>query len=64
MQTAEDMDNITLAKDSQTSAGKIKLDLDLPSEEYDDIVLTQGIPIDEWDYKKQLPASEIDYPGT
>ncbi len=54
MQTAEDMDNITLAKDSQTSAGKIKLDLDLPSEEYDDIVLTQGIPIDEWDYKKQL----------
>lgn len=54
MQTAEDMDNITLAKDSQTSAGKIRLDLDLPSEEYDDIVLTQGIPIDEWDYKKQL----------
>ena len=54
MQTAEDMDNITLTKDSKTSAGKIKLDLDLPSEEYDDIVLTQGIPIDEWDYKKQL----------
>ena len=53
MQTAEDMDNITLAQDSETTAGKIKLDLDLPSEEYDDIVLTEGIPIDEWDYKQQ-----------
>ena len=53
MQTAEDMDNITLAQDSETTAGKIKLDLDLPSEEYDDIVLTKGIPIDEWDYKQQ-----------
>ena len=54
MQTAEDMDNITLAQDSETTAGKIKLDLDLPSEEYDDIVLAEGIAVDEWDYKKQL----------
>ncbi len=54
MQTAEDMDNITLAQDSETTAGKIKLDLDLPSDEYDDVVLTEGIPIDEWDYKQQL----------
>lgn len=54
MQTAEDMDSITLAQDSETTAGKIKLDLDLPSEEYDDIVLDQGIPVDEWDYKKQI----------
>ncbi|MFC1589201.1 nitric oxide reductase activation protein NorD [Pseudomonadota bacterium] len=53
MQTAEDMDKITLTKDSKTTAGKIKLDLDLPSEEYDDIVLDEGIAIDEWDYKQQ-----------
>ena len=53
MRTAEDLDNITLAKDSETTAGKIKLDLDLPAEEYDDIVLAEGIPVDEWDYKKQ-----------
>ncbi len=53
MQTAEDMDNITLAQDSETTAGKIKLDLDLPSTEYDDIVLDEGIPVDEWDYKQQ-----------
>ena len=53
MQTAEDMDNITLAQDSETTSGKIKLDLDLPSDEYDDILLADGIPIDEWDYKQQ-----------
>ena len=53
MQTAEDMDNITLAQDSETTAGKIKLDLDLPASQYDDIVLGEGIPIDEWDYKQQ-----------
>jgi nitric oxide reductase NorD protein len=53
MQTAEDMDNITVAQDSQTTSSKIKLDLDLPASQYDDIVLGEGIPIDEWDYKKQ-----------
>lgn len=53
MQTAEDMDTITVAQDSQTTSSKIKLDLDLPASQYDDIVLGEGIPIDEWDYKKQ-----------
>ncbi|MFW5451394.1 MAG: nitric oxide reductase activation protein NorD [Methylophagaceae bacterium] len=53
MKTAEDMDNITVAQDSETTASKIKLDLDLPASQYDDIVLGEGIPIDEWDYKKQ-----------
>jgi len=53
MKTAEDMDNITLAQDSETTASKIKLDLDLPASQYDDIVLGEGIPIDEWDYKQQ-----------
>jgi nitric oxide reductase NorD protein len=53
MQTAEDMDTISVAQDSQTTSSKIKLDLDLPASQYDDIVLGEGIPIDEWDYKKQ-----------
>mgnify|MGYP000037546476 FL=1 len=54
MKTAEDMDNITVAQDSETTASKIKLDLDLPAGKYDDIVLGEGLPIDEWDYKKQI----------
>ncbi|MFW5426726.1 MAG: nitric oxide reductase activation protein NorD [Methylophagaceae bacterium] len=53
MQTAEDMDQISVAQDNETTASKIKLDLDLPASQYDDIVLGEGIPIDEWDYKKQ-----------
>ena len=53
MATVEDMDNISVAQDSQTTASKIKIDLDLPSSDYDDIVLGEGIPIDEWDYKQQ-----------
>ena len=53
MRTAEDMDNITVAQDSQTTSSKIKLDLDLPSSDYDDIVLGEGLPVDEWDYKQQ-----------
>lgn len=53
MRTAEDMDNITVAQDGETTASKIKLDLDLPASQYDDIVLGEGIAVDEWDYKKQ-----------
>ncbi|MCP4488421.1 MAG: VWA domain-containing protein [Gammaproteobacteria bacterium] len=53
MRTAEDIDKISIAQDSQTIASKIKLDLDLPSSNYDDIVLAEGIPVDEWDYKQQ-----------
>ena len=52
MQTADDMDQITVAQDSETTASKIKLDLDLPSSQYDDIVLGEGISMDEWDYKQ------------
>ncbi len=51
--TAEDMDKITLARDNQTSTSRIRLDLDLPASQYDDIVLGEGIPVDEWDYRQQ-----------
>ncbi|PCJ30754.1 MAG: nitric oxide reductase [Gammaproteobacteria bacterium] len=54
MQTAEDMDSISVAQDNATTSSKIKLDLDLPSNDYDDIVLGEGLPIDEWDYKKRV----------
>ncbi|AUZ86104.1 nitric oxide reductase [Methylophaga nitratireducenticrescens] len=53
VKTAEDMDSITIGQDGETTASKVKLDLDLPSSSYDDIVLGEGIPIDEWDYKTQ-----------
>lgn len=52
--TADDMDVITVARDRKASSHKIKLDLDLPAAEYDDIPLGEGIPLPEWDYRKQM----------
>lgn len=56
--SADDMDVITVARDRKASSHKIKLDFDLPAAEYDDIPQGEGIPLPEWDYRKQLL-----YPG-
>jgi nitric oxide reductase NorD protein len=53
-QAAEDMDCMTVARDSETSAAKLRFDLDLPSAGEDDTPLGAGISLPEWDYKKQL----------
>lgn len=50
---ANDMDTITVARDRKASAHKIKLDLDLPNAEYDDIPTGEGIALPEWDYRQQ-----------
>ncbi|NNJ73478.1 MAG: VWA domain-containing protein [Enterobacterales bacterium] len=54
VQTFEDMDTISVGNDGKTIASSIKADLDLPANQYDDIVLGEGIPVDEWDYKQRL----------
>lgn len=51
--SADDMDVITVARDRKASSHKIKLDLDLPAAEYDDIPQGEGIPLPEWDCRKQ-----------
>jgi len=51
---AEDMDRMTVARDGETSAAKLRFDLDLPPASEDDIVLGDGIALPEWDYKKKL----------
>ncbi len=53
-QAAEDMDNMTVARDSETSAAKLRFDLDLPPAGEDDAPLGEGVSLPEWDYKKQL----------
>ncbi len=53
MRTAEDLDFLSLARDSQPGKSRIRLDLDLPASAWDDIVLAAGIPVDEWDYRQQ-----------
>ncbi|MEA3301932.1 MAG: VWA domain-containing protein, partial [Pseudomonadota bacterium] len=52
--TADDMDMISVARDNKPTASKVRFDLDLPADQYDDIRLGDGIPLPEWDYKQQL----------
>lgn len=51
---AEDMDSMTVARDSETSVAKLRFDLDLPPAGEDDTPLGEGISLPEWDYKKQI----------
>ena len=51
---AEDMDTMTVARDGETSVAKLRFDLDLPPAGEDDTPLGEGIPLPEWDYKKQI----------
>ncbi|HPQ97104.1 MAG TPA: hypothetical protein PLN94_16125, partial [Thiolinea sp.] len=50
---AEDLDVITVARDRQSSSHKIRLNLDLPAPDYDDLPQGEGIALPEWDYRRQ-----------
>ena len=54
LEAANDMDVMSVAKDQQTLSSKLKLDLDLPSENHDDLRLGKGIPLPEWNFQKQI----------
>lgn len=51
---AEDMDRMTVARDSETSVAKLRFDLDLPPAGEDETPLGLGVSLPEWDYKKQI----------
>ncbi len=50
---ARDLDQLALAQDRDPVASRVRFDLDLPSAAADDIVLGPGLPLPEWDYRKQ-----------
>ena len=50
---AESMDQLALAEDNQRVASKVRFDLDLPAAAEDDVLLGDGIPLPEWDYRKR-----------
>ena len=54
----QDMDTVSLAKNNAPMASKLKIDLDLPAEAYDDIKLGAGIYLPEWHYKKQIMQTD------
>lgn len=51
---AANLDKLSLTRDGERTASKIRFDLDLPSAAEDDVVLGEGIPLPEWDYRKNL----------
>ncbi len=52
-QKAADMDVLSVAREQKTSASRLRLDLDLPSAEYDDIPLVGEVTLPEWDWRKE-----------
>ncbi|HEY0845508.1 MAG TPA: VWA domain-containing protein [Noviherbaspirillum sp.] len=53
VKAANDLDFMSVASDGKTTASRIRFDLDLPAEADDDFVLTDGIRLPEWHYRKQ-----------
>ena len=50
---AEDLDELALSKQRMRKGGGLKLHLDLPPADSDDLPLGEGIKLPEWDYRKQ-----------
>ena len=50
---AEDLDELSVAREQRRSASHIRFDLDLPAAAQDDLPLGPGIALPEWDYRKQ-----------
>lgn len=50
---AEDIDELALSKQRLRKGGGLKLHLDLPPADFDDMPLGEGIKLPEWDYRQQ-----------
>lgn len=50
---ADDLDEISLSRKRKRKGGGLKLHLDLPPADVDDIPLGEGIKLPEWDFRKQ-----------
>ncbi|MCL1961783.1 MAG: VWA domain-containing protein [Desulfovibrionaceae bacterium] len=51
-QVADDMERLSITRDGETLASRVKFDLDLPSASADDLPVGEGEPLPEWDYKR------------
>jgi len=49
---ADDMEYLSIARDGETLAARVKFDLDLPSASADDLPVGEGEWLPEWDYKR------------
>ena len=51
---ANEMDELTITRDDNTTAKRVRFDLDLPSAEEEDLILSTGHLLPEWDFRKQV----------
>ncbi len=51
---AKDLDKLSVARDSRSTAKRLRFDLDLPAGENDDTPLGEGTLLPEWDYRKSV----------
>lgn len=52
-QRADDLEVLSISNSRQPVATRLRFDLDLPAAGNDDVPLGEGIPLPEWDYRKQ-----------
>ncbi len=53
LRAADDMDELAISRDTKKRSSRLKLDLDLPANAYDDTPLGPGILLPEWNYRTQ-----------
>ena len=51
--SVDDLDVLSMSRQRGQSGARLRFDLDLPGADYDDYSLGDGIPLPEWDYRKQ-----------
>lgn len=58
IKAADDMNSLAITNDGQTSAARVKFDLDLPAAAQDDQPLGPGVRLPEWHWKTQTLVPE------
>jgi nitric oxide reductase NorD protein len=53
MREADDMDVMSVSRDSRSMASRVRFDLDLPAASCDDLPMGEGMPLPEWDHRRQ-----------
>ena len=54
VRAANDMEVISVTRDSDQTAPRVRFDLDLPSASADDLPVGPGVPLPEWDYRQRV----------
>ncbi len=58
IKAADDMNSLAITPDGQTSAARVKFDLDLPAAAQDDQPLGPGVRLPEWHWKSQTLVAD------